>query len=449
MKTYKNKELSGSESEDIVKIRTYTPNIRTPRRKIVSSTSESSSESSIITPPKKNISDKKKTKSSSSIVLPKKKEKSSPVSSEKRPKATKIFTPRRSSVVEKSSSISSEVITPKRRITPKKKVNIDREAIVKQLNKIANYYEKSKEEKDKYKVRPFRKGAEVMKTYEGEMEESDLKDEGLGPHTIEEILEINKTGRSKRLEKLIKKYGDDEDEEAAIEELSKIKYIKEKTAKKLYEQGYKTLKDLKKGIKSGKVKLTDAQKLGVKYYDDLKERIPRDEMDKWNKIFTKLLVSDTDVYFKWDLVGSYRRGLPSSSDLDLIITGKNNEDIIKILDKKGYLVAEISNGNHSSIVLVRLNDKSMVRQLDITNFDDPLGYTYGLLHSTGPDNHVILMQERAKDMDYKILNTYGLYDKKNNRLYVNSEKDIFKALKLKYQKPSERVNSIIPVVEED
>lgn len=45
------------------------------------------------------------------------------------------------------------------------------------------------------------------------------------------------------------------------------------TALRLYEKGYRTLDDLQK-----EESLTNAQKIGLKYFDDIKQRIPRNEV---------------------------------------------------------------------------------------------------------------------------------------------------------------------------
>lgn len=45
------------------------------------------------------------------------------------------------------------------------------------------------------------------------------------------------------------------------------------TAQKLYEKGHRTLDDLK-----NEDSLTHSQRLGLKYFDDIKTRIPRHEV---------------------------------------------------------------------------------------------------------------------------------------------------------------------------
>ena len=45
------------------------------------------------------------------------------------------------------------------------------------------------------------------------------------------------------------------------------------TALKIYEKGHRTLEDLK-----NEDSLTHSQKLGLKYFDDIKTRIPRHEV---------------------------------------------------------------------------------------------------------------------------------------------------------------------------
>ncbi|CAL0331498.1 unnamed protein product [Lupinus luteus] len=86
------------------------------------------------------------------------------------------------------------------------------------------------------------------------------------------------------------------------------------TALKLYEKGHRTLDDLRNDNS-----LTNAQMLGLKYFDDIMQRIPRDEVQEMEHILQKV---GEDVLPGVVIVcgGSYRRGKATCGDIDIIIT---------------------------------------------------------------------------------------------------------------------------------
>jgi DNA polymerase/3'-5' exonuclease PolX len=96
------------------------------------------------------------------------------------------------------------------------------------------------------------------------------------------------------------------------EALLKIYGVGPAKAKGLMAEGIKTLEDLKKREDL----LTTAQKIGLKYYDDFTLRIPREEMQKHEK----MILGSLDVAFKGQVVGSYRRGAADSGDIDVLLT---------------------------------------------------------------------------------------------------------------------------------
>ena len=80
-------------------------------------------------------------------------------------------------------------------------------------------------------------------------------------------------------------------------------------------------------------------------------------------------------------------------------------------------------------------ENNPVRRIDI-RFVPFQSYYSALLYFTGSFQLNREMRQVAKKLGYK-LNEYGLY--KNKKLIkVNSEKDIFDKLKLKYQEPKYR-----------
>jgi DNA polymerase lambda len=109
------------------------------------------------------------------------------------------------------------------------------------------------------------------------------------------------------------------------------------TAQKLYDKGYRTLEDLK-----NEESLTNSQRLGLKYFDDIKTRIPRHEVPLIpnQKIYIYLYLASHICCIKVqemelllqkageDILpgvmvtcgGSYRRGKATCGDMDIIIT---------------------------------------------------------------------------------------------------------------------------------
>ena len=119
-------------------------------------------------------------------------------------------------------------------------------------------------------------------------------------------------------------------------------------AKKWVDMNYTSIEDLTN------VKLTKYQQLGLKYFDDLEQRIPRSEMDIFYNLLTNS-IHELDTNIISMICGSYRRNLPTSGDIDMIIThqeytkeNKNNSDILKDvvqdLEKKGIITDRISLG---------------------------------------------------------------------------------------------------------
>ena len=71
--------------------------------------------------------------------------------------------------------------------------------------------------------------------------------------------------------------------------------------------------------------LNDVQKLGLKYYKDYNQRIPRTEMVKHDTLIqTKIKSFDPKLHVV--LTGSYRRKLSDSGDIDVLITHKDDPE---------------------------------------------------------------------------------------------------------------------------
>lgn len=70
-----------------------------------------------------------------------------------------------------------------------------------------------------------------------------------------------------------------------IEELATIWGVGQDKALKLHSSGFKTVKKLREKQAQGKeIPLTSLQLIGLKYYEDLLEKIPRAEVDEISKL---------------------------------------------------------------------------------------------------------------------------------------------------------------------
>ena len=65
--------------------------------------------------------------------------------------------------------------------------------------------------------------------------------------------------------------------------------------------------------------LNDVQKTGLKYYEDILQRIPRKEIINYHAIIANDFNEIANSRETFQIVGSYRRGAKTSGDIDIII----------------------------------------------------------------------------------------------------------------------------------
>lgn len=282
-----------------------------------------------------------------------------------------------------------------------------------------------------------------------------IKLEGIGKGTIERIKEILETKKLSELEEFNKIYNnsDFKKENKVVNELLEIVGLGPVKAKELYEEGIKSINDLKKKIESGKIEVNEKILLGLKYHGVYQVNIPRKEIDKIYKVLGKIIddinlklkLTDNEKYI-FEICGSYRREKPTSNDIDVLITklGDTNVDniedenhlkmFVNKLKKKKLLVDDMTDKNIETKYMGFIKYKdNPVRRIDIRyiNFDS---YYYALLYFTGSMDLNKKMREIAKSKGLK-LSEYGLTDEKNKKFKAKSERDIFKKLGLEYLPP--------------
>ena len=164
------------------------------------------------------------------------------------------------------------------------------------------------------------------------------------------------------------------------------------------------------------------------WQDDIRERIPRAEMDAHMAFIAKVVPHMTPA-------GSYRRGVADSADIDVVVR-EPIADVVARLVAADYIAHTFGSGTKKFSGVVRL-PRGKYRHLDIV-FTTPRCYPFAMLYFTGSARFNILMRLSAKRQGYK-LNEYGLW--RGLRLIdnIHTERDIFTQLKLPWREPSMRL----------
>jgi DNA ligase (NAD+) len=288
-----------------------------------------------------------------------------------------------------------------------------------------------------FRSRAYKKAAETLMTIKEPI--TDVKQlhgkPGIGKTIIEKLTEYQNTSKVEALE--IEKNN-------PVNLFSEIYGIGPKKAQELVKKKVTTISMLKDRQDE---LLNDKQKIGLKYYDDIKERIPRSEIDEYVSIFDRVFKVLNNGDSKFEVVGSYRRGALDSGDIDVIITNTNNDSsIFKLfldqLHKEGILVEFLSRGKTKSLTIGKLKSK-LNRRLDFL-YSSPDEYAFAVLYFTGSKEFNTLMRQQALNMGYT-LNEHGI-SKMNKGIkgdiidqHFPTEKSIFDFLGMKYKEPNERV----------
>lgn len=248
---------------------------------------------------------------------------------------------------------------------------------------------------------------------------------GIGSSIQAKIDEIKKTGKLQLLEDLKKNPVFLEQQE-----LLKVHGI---TRNFIDKYNVKSIGELEDKINRGLIKLTNAQRLGLEYYDELKKKIPRTQMKAIGDIIINRIKTIPSV-ISAELVGSYRRGVEMSKDIDILVVSDNPNISVEVLRKiKKIIVGTFTSGLRKFSGIVDVH--SQERHIDIM-YAHPDEYATSLLAFTGSAGFNRLMRLKAIEMGMK-LNEKGLF-KGNKKIPTKTEKEIFKKLKLKYIKPELR-----------
>lgn len=318
--------------------------------------------------------------------------------------------------------------------------------------------DKKEKTKNEFRIRSMWKAINIIKDHDMLITSGDdaMQLKGIGEGIANRIDTILMTGT---LPELIDDTEPINEETKAVNDLVTVNGIGDKTALRFYrDYGIKSVQDLIDRWQNGtfkvdKHKLTHHIELGLKYYDDFKIRIPRDEIDAFYPLVQKYLNQiDPDIIF--DIAGSYRRKKATSGDIDILISHKKlkTKDDIKssktnylslFIDKllsEGLLIDHMDQDFESyykGVILL----KTIPRRIDVMIIPYNT-YAAALLHNTGSGDFNQRIRIRAMTLGYH-LSQHGLYkivdgQKSDEPIPTKSEKEIFDILKVKMLAPEER-----------
>ena len=318
--------------------------------------------------------------------------------------------------------------------------------IISNLEKLKLFYLQDNANK-KFQIIALNKAISSIQSYTKEiLSGTQLKTDisGIGDKIskrIDEILDPNFSGTLKELENQDLK-------EDSYNELMSIYGVGNSRAKKwIEENNVRNIEDLKKEVSKGNIKITKNIETGLKYFDDLKQRIPREEIDVVKEIVQKEL-KKINPQLLFEICGSYRRKNETSGDIDILIShpkyiDENKEynflnEILKNLRKQDLIVDDLTkNGIKKFMGICKVKPYNIARHIDIL-FVDYNSYYSSILYFTGSKNFNVYLRQKLLQKNMS-LNEYCLKDLENNNIiYLTSEKEIFKIADIKYLEPHER-----------
>ncbi len=316
----------------------------------------------------------------------------------------------------------------------KKSVIIDefKLLITKLKNDIALMEDKKAANAINFKVRNFIKVIKNLENFPNDEinNSAELKDlDGFGKGTLTRIDEILTKGNL--AEAHIEISSEDAMTAKRIDDLMSITGIGPVKAAEFNKEGI-TLEILLKAFASEdkteieKYGLTHHQLIGLKYYKQFKKRIPREKItkidNKIQKLLTKYLKSKTKTETKTKnktqtekqdieavICGSYRRGAAESGDIDVLISGPNQDfdliDFVKFLTDEGFIIDHLTEKGTTKFMGVC--DKVGGYRIDI-RFIPRESFGAALMYFTGSKSFNTLVRAEALRQGYT-LEEYGLY----------------------------------------
>jgi DNA polymerase/3'-5' exonuclease PolX len=282
--------------------------------------------------------------------------------------------------------------------------------------------------------------------------------QGVGEKIKKKMEEIVETGRLEAAEKAKAEYPLE-----ALALFGGIYGIGPVKARELVEMGLRTLTDLRVELHMRPDLLHEKQKAGLFYYEDLVERIPREEMREHDMYLQGVVTQVLGQGVSMTIVGSYRRNAETSGDVDVLLRvplawtaaegASSLERLARALETAGYMEYVLALGEKKCMGIARLPAQNKARRVDFLITPEH-EYACALLYFTGSDMFNVAFRQHALQKGY----TLNEHSMEALRAPIppsmgekevpppppfKTEEDIFRFLSLQYVEPSKRVEGAL------
>lgn len=271
---------------------------------------------------------------------------------------------------------------------------------------------------------------------------------GVGDKLANKVWEIIESGELRKLEEI-----SSSSEIQAINLFTNIWGAGAATARQWVSLGYRTLDDIRT-----KASLNKQQKIGLMYYDELLDRMSREEAGE-----IEATVKEAALKINPGLIcqacGSYRRGKATCGDVDVLVThpdGKSHvgifTKILASLHESGFLTDDLVKQEDESTqkkylgVCILPGENRKHRRLDIivvpyNEYACALMYFTGSAHFNRSMRHLagkMNMSLSEHSLNAGVVRSRGEKVNKGTPLPTPTEESVFKHLGLPYRSPEDR-----------
>jgi len=298
---------------------------------------------------------------------------------------------------------------------------------------LASYY---RQQGDRFRYIAYQNASMALRNLDTSHITEVPKVPGIGKQTQTKIKEYLDTGHIAKADEVRQLILSDHSEVVAL--FSTVMGVGPKQAQKFYNGGMRTIEDLRLNPQL----LNRTQLLGLKYYRDLHQRIPREYIYIFQLMCRIVLIQELGQdSFMMEVAGSYRRGTNDSGDIDFLITSEEVTlpQIVDILTRRGIIVENISGATTGEkfMGIVHCPGGGMFHyHLDIV-FLPREEWAAGLLYFTGNRDFNIAMRAKAKRLGYH-LDQHGLW-LGGGKLPLTTEADFMKTLNMPWVPPTKRI----------